>query len=200
MRKVDTSRAAKIVVVTGKSGSGKSAWTKKQISRSSRLIIWDIDDEYSGAVKGIKRITNIKELASELKKTVRGKFAFVGAVSDFDLFCRCAFAWGDCVCVVEELADVTSPGKAPPAWGQLVRRGRKYGISIYAVTQRPAESDKTIIGNASLLHVCQMQKATDRRYMAAEMDISQTEIDQLKPLEYIEKNSAGEIKRGKITF
>lgn len=198
--KVDTSRQASIVLVTGSSGSGKSAWVKKQIVRARRLIIWDIDDEYSEKITGVTRVTDIKELARALKSSQNGKFAFVGSVADFDLFCRCVFAWGACVCVVEELADVTSPAKAPPGWGQLVRRGRKYGIAIYAVTQRPSESDKTIVGNCTLIHVCKMSKASDRNYMAKEMDISQAEIDQLKPLEFIEKYQTGEIKRGRLRF
>ena len=195
---VDTSREAKIVVVTGSSGSGKSLWTKQQIKGAKRLIIWDIDDEYSGSVRGVERVTSIKELAAKLKKAKTGKFAYVGKVSDFELFCRAAFAWANCTCVVEELADVTTPAKAPEGWGQLVRRGRKYGIEIYAVTQRPSESDKTIIGNASIIHAGRMNRAQDRAYMAKEMDIRLEVITDLKPLEYVEKYDNGETKRGKV--
>ena len=200
MRKIDTSRKAKIVLVAGSSGSGKSAWTKKQITRAARLIVWDIEGEYSDTIKGIKTINKISDLARELKKTVRGKFAFVGNKGDFDAFCRCVFAWGDCVCVVEELAGVTTPAKAPDAWHTLVSRGRKYGIEIFAITQRPAESDKTIFGNATVIHVGRLTRGSDRAYMAREMDLPQAELDALKPLEWIERYQSGEKKAGKVTF
>ena len=37
---------------------------------------------------------------------------------------RCAFTWTNAAVAAEETADVTSPSKAPPNWGQLIRRGR----------------------------------------------------------------------------
>jgi len=197
---VDTSKSAKIVVVTGSSGSGKSLWVKKQVRRARRLIVWDIDDEYSQSISAIVRFTSIKALVSAVKKAKTGKFAFVGKVSDFEMFCRVAFAWANCTCVVEELADVTMPAKAPEGWGQLVRRGRKYGIEIYAITQRPSESDKTIIGNASIIHAGRMNRAQDRAYMAKEMDMRLEVINDLKPLEFVEKYDNGETKRGKVRF
>lgn len=199
MRKIDTSRNADITLVSGSAGSGKSAWTKKQIAKETRLAIWDIDDEYS-EIRGVKRITKISEFAKALLNADKGKFAFVGNRDDFDMFCRCVFAWSDCTCVTEELSGVTSPGKAPDGWGELVRRGRKYGIKIIAVTQRPSESDKTIVGNASCIHVGRLARAQDRKYMANEMDVPQADLDALKPLEFIEKFATGEVKTGKVTF
>ncbi len=196
--KVDVSRKALIVVVCGSAGSGKSAWTKRQVRRAPRLVVWDIDDEYSA--ERCQRITSIPQLARALRTHKRGRFAYVGKPSDFEAFCKAAFAWGECAVVAEELADVTSPGKAPDGWGELVRRGRKRGISIFAVTQRPSESDKTIVGNASVIHVGRLNRAADRAYMAREMDIPQSEIDALKPLEWIEKHADGTVKRGQPRF
>ncbi len=63
--------------------------------------------------------------------------------------------------IVEELADVTTPQKAPESWGVLLRRGRKYGISTYAVTQRIQEIDKTIIGNMAQFMVFQHVRPKD---------------------------------------
>lgn len=197
--RVDTSLEAKITIVTGSSGSGKSAWTKQQIRKARRLLIWDIDDEY-GDLTGIKTFNHLGQLAVALKNSKVGKFRYVGAFADFDLFCQCVFAWGSCVCVVEELAGVTTPAKAPPGWHTLVSRGRKRAITIYAITQRPSESDKTIMGNASTFHAGRMNRQSDRAYMAKEMDIPLQEITDLKPLEFIEKYADGSKSNGKVTF
>jgi hypothetical protein len=96
------------------------------------------------------------------------------------------------------LAGVTSPAKAPEGWHTLVSRGRKRGIVIYGVTQRPSESDKTIMGNSTLKHVGMMPRAKDRKYMADEMDIDVRLLD-LEPLEYVEK-SGKEVKKGRVIF
>jgi len=201
MMRIDTTKEAKITVVTGSSGSGKSAWVKQQdeVKKASRLVVWDIDDEYA-QVPQIKTYTTISALAAALAKNKKGRFRYVGGFSHFGNFCRAVFAWGNCTAVIEELADVTSPGKAPDGWGQLVRRGRKRGITIYAVTQRPAESDKTIMGNASLIHCGRMQKQTDQKYMSGEMNIHFEKIQALKPLEYLETTNLGEKYTGKVTF
>ncbi|HET8882608.1 MAG TPA: hypothetical protein VFM56_10580 [Solimonas sp.] len=198
--RIDVSLAASITVVVGSSGSGKSAWLKRQIKTARRLIVWDPDDEYGGA--GFHRVTTIAQLAEALRGASAGRFAFVPASpAQFDAWSLCAFAWGNCVAVAEETADVTTPGKAPPGWGTLVRRGRKRGITLYAVTQRPSESDKTVIGNATCLHVCMLARAADRQYMARELDVQQSEIDRIAPLEWIEKRrGVPGISRGKLKF
>lgn len=199
MLKIDTSQEAKISIVTGSSGSGKSAWTKQQISKAARLIVWDIDDEY-GEIRGIQTFSNLGELARAVRNAKKGKFRYIGAFADFDTFCKIVFAWGGCVCVVEELAGVTTPAKAPVGWHTLVSRGRKRGIHIYAITQRPSESDKTIMGNASMFHAGRMNRAGDRVYMAKEMDIPIEDINALQNLEFIEKYADGSVKAGKVTF
>lgn len=196
---VDTSLKANITVVCGGSGSGKSAWVKQQIKKAPRVIVWDVDDEYGADVAGMERYESLADLAAELKTRKRGRFCYVGPVGDFALWCRLAFAWGNCVAVAEELAGVTSPAKAPEGWHTLVSRGRKRGITIYGVTQRPSESDKTIMGNATVKHVGLLPRAKDRKYMADEMDIPQTTLDQLQPLEWVEKEGQA-VRKGRVSF
>lgn len=127
--------------------------------------------------------------------------------AQFDGFCRLAYIAmrahpGEVTVIVEELADVTSPGKAPPGWGVIVRRGLRYGPQLYAVTQRPSESDKTVMGNASIFHCHSMARADDARYMAREMRIDQEKIDALRPLQFIERDRrsgtlvAGDLRGG----
>ena len=106
--------------------------------------------------------------------------------------------WGWATVVVEELADVTSSSKAPQGWGDVLRKGRAIGLKIYGLTQRPAESDKTIIGNASLFHAGRQSRSADRKYMAAELNLSAEDL-LLDDGEYIEFSPAKmTYKRGKV--
>jgi hypothetical protein len=119
----------------------------------------------------------------------------------FEFLAKCAFAWTNAAVVAEETADVTSPSKAPPNWGQLIRRGRARGLApIFALTQRPAESDKTAIGNATLIRVGRMARDADRKMMARELDVDHRILTRLLPLDFVERNMAiNEVKRGNLT-
>jgi hypothetical protein len=114
---------------------------------------------------------------------------------------KCAFAWTNAAVVAEETADVTSPSKARPNWGPLIRRGRARGLApIFALTQRPAESDKTAIGNATLIRVGRMARDADRKMMAKELDINYRILTGLLPLDFVERNMAtNEVRRGNLT-
>lgn len=189
-KRIDTTRQACIELFCGSSGSGKSFKVKSKIAKAKRLIIFDPDDEY-GELANIQTVKNAQALLALVKRNPKGplRVRFVAnGVAAFDVWAKIAFAWGNCVAVAEEIAGVTSPGKAPAGWHTLVSRGRKRGITIYAVTQRPSESDKTILGNISRIWVGRMARAKDRKYMAAELDVHTDDITELKALDYLERD------------
>ena len=166
-----------ITAIVGSSGSGKTAWLKRQVAKSERLIIWDIEGQYT---ENTVTVTDKKQLVAAIRHPKIRISYQAKALTDFDFWAKCAFTFAKVGAelgqmtdiVAEELADVTSPAKAPEGWGMLVRRGRKYGANIYGITQRPAESDKTLFGNCHVIHCCYMQRANDRAYMAAELDMT----------------------------
>jgi hypothetical protein len=208
----------KILMSIGKSRSGKTVWVKRQLMRYSRVLVWDVEGQYADN-PGFIRITDRKQLVAVCKVARQGRFAFVPkSVKEFGFWADCAFlfarvgrqTWRDRVhsaIVAEEIADVTSPAKAPDEWGILLRRGLKYGVDIYGITQRPQESDKTCMGNASEIHLCKLQRPGDIKYMAEEMDIPPAEIRSLvmdrknKIFEYLHKDvDADTVERGRLTF
>lgn len=199
--RIDVSRAASNTVVCGSSGSGKSTLVKREIHGRPRVLVWDVDAEYCD-LPGFRIVRSGAELLRLLEVTRAGRLAFVPrSAKDFELWSLAALAWGDCTVVAEETADVTSPGKAPAGWGQLVRRGRKRGVELYAVTQAPSESDKTVMRNRSRLLVGYLERADDRAYLARELDVDQGVIDALQPLEWLERRRGSqELQRSKLTF
>ena len=205
----------RMMVVTGASRSGKTAGTMQLVADLARLLVWDPDDEWHNA--RCVRVDDPLALIKKLFETVRhgsGRVCYVpDRLSRFDWFCRVAFNWGalgwvrevPTSVVIDELASVTGTAKAGGAYGEFVRRILKKRTSLYGITQRPAECDKTIMANLSAIRCYRMQKASDREYMAREMDgPSVEEIATLQPLEYFETwpgipERAG-YKRGKTTF
>jgi hypothetical protein len=181
MPRLDNSQKAEIVLVSGSSGSRKTTYVKKIIEKRKRVAVYDAAKHEYGDVKGMVIAKTQRELLNLLKahKTTALKVAFQPprpCKESFNFWCNCMMAWGWATVVAEELADVTTAGKAPQGWGDICRKGRAIGLKVYGLTQRPAESDKTIIGNASMLHAGRQTRANDRKYMAAELNISPDEL------------------------
>ena len=194
------SNKPRIVVVCGGSGTGKSEWLKRLLAKSRRMIVWDVKREYRAA--GCTELFRPSDLVQAMRSK-QGRYAFIPPQVNQELFgfwSRCVLAWGDCDAIAEETADVTTPGKAPDGWGQLIRRGRDPGVRLYAVTQAPSESDKTVLRNHTLIHCCALKRDQDRAYMAREMGVEKPLLDALKPLEWIESDDMGKVRRGRISF
>lgn len=173
------------------------------MARSRRLLVWDMLGEWATRYR-CERVSSIPELAARLQEGL-GRLAFhaPGMVREFEPFCRLAWIWirlapGDLV--IEETSAVTQPGKAPDAWGDIVRMGLRYGPDIYAVTQRPAESDKTAFGNATIIHAGRCAFPRDRMTMAEYLDVPVAQVAALKPLEWIERHASGELKIGQVNI
>lgn len=189
----------RLVAVTGASRSGKTHWTAQQVRDCRRMLVWDYKGEWFIRYR-CRRLRSFAELREAVKSTAPpARLAFHCEFMDgdaFDLWCRYAWLWvrqAEGTLVVEETASVTSPGKAPRAWGEILRMGLGYGCNVFALTQRPAESDKTALGNASIVHCHRMGTMTDRKYMAQLLDVDVSMVQALKPREWIERHDSGEL-------
>lgn len=190
-----------LVVVTGSPGSGKTLHAMRVVAGASRLLVWDSHLEWSS--RGCQAVSSIPELARICSTREPAQLAYTGPISReaFDRFCRVALCWlklAICTIVVEELSDVSPPGKAPQAWGELVRWSRKLGGTIYAITQRPQESDKTIFGAAHRIICHAPGDEGDAIYMAKRLGVDLERITALDRtrLEYLERLPNREIRHG----
>lgn len=194
-----------LVAVAGRSRSGKTAWVMQRVQGAARLLVRDPRLEYVGPLQA-KAVDSVPELAALLRKTGtgEGRFCYTGPDSGFNDVCKLGYLWGQLwpiVFVGEEISDVTNPGKAPDGWGQLNRKGLYFGNHIYSITQRPAECDKTVWGNASVIHSHGFIRAEDKDYMARQLSVSVLEIEALQQFEYLERwADRPDIVRGKVVF
>lgn len=195
----------RLFVIGGASRSGKTAWTARQVRGARRAMAWDPEAQWCD-LPGWRKVTTRAELMKWAQSPGAYRVAFVHGEdikADFDFWCDAVlFAGrfrGPLAAVAEELADVTTPSKAPGAWGILLRRGLKRGISIYAISQRWAEADKTAIGNASV-YVCFAMRGDDVAYMARKTRIPEADLAALQKLEWIESEPLGGTRRGRLRF
>jgi hypothetical protein len=197
-------------LVCGSRGSGKTGWTRQRCEGAERLLVWDSVGEWSRdrLVRPVRSLTELHRLiTADLANPGPFRYGYTGPVNakTFNTFCKLAFVWMKAspggVLVVEELADVTSPAKAPEGWGEIVRKGRHYSGCIYGLTQRPAESDKTLAGNADVIHCGRLSFPTDRKTLAEYLDVPVDQVTALPSLHWIERDMrTRELRTGVLTF
>lgn len=210
----------RLFVIGGASRSGKTAWVAQHVAKDRRVLAYDPDDQWS-RLPGWRRITNFAELRAAMLTRGPYRLAFV-PMGDFQgafsALCLLAFAlsqdasYGAFSFIAEELADVTTPAKAPEKWGMLTRRGLKRSVTIYAISQRWSEADKTSFGNASVYVIFRQSSGDDVRYFARKSGIPAEEIaalntefwpgtEDVKRAPFIVKDTRTlEVTKGALTF
>lgn len=196
-----------ILAYIGASGAGKSTSLKAHFkaARHTRSIIFDTQHEYDmyGAVTH-----TLADVHRMLMEAGRGPVAIVFRPSadmkvarqQFDAICRMAHAAGHIALVAEELAFVTRPSGGEPGWMLVNLRGRLKGLVVYGTTQRPARVDKDFFGNATRIRCGRLNYATDQRVMADVLGVPVELIQELKPMEYIERDmTTGKVVTGEVT-
>lgn len=188
------------VAILAASEMGKGVWLKAQLKadKPARLIIWDTNDEYDKAARAVHTFDALLRALAAPAFAVR----YVPKArkdkdlrAEFEAFCTIAYAAAGATIVVEELADVTSPSWAPPAWRKLNTRGRHHqGLTLYWCSQSPAFIDKASLGNATHMHVGYLGEPRHRQAAAAHMGCRAEDIDALTQGEYIEYDKARKIR------
>jgi hypothetical protein len=181
-------KQARVWAVFGASGTGKDAWTKQQLKKLNpkRLIVWDPMDEYG------EHADRVPDLVALLKAVKPARFAW---------WCRICWAAGDAVCLVNECSQVTTASQAPPDWARLTTAGRHRQIHVIALSQFPAQVDKSLMGNATLIHTGHLANVRHRQAVAVEIDAEPESIRSLQDLEWLEwSRETRAIKRGRLAF
>jgi len=194
-----------IAFFVGASRSGKSVPLKEALEHHTRAIGWDSKGELVSQC-GFEKFENKHDFLEAVIAAGDGdaKLCFVSSCKkDYDFFCDVAFNFNrlkEAAIVCEELALVTNAGKGTGYWGKLTNQGLAYGLTILATAQRGQEIDKTLMGNASFLHVTKQNMLKDRMYMAAMLGIDAEEIpsEALKFLHWT--SDKGIVAKGSIDF
>lgn len=202
------------IAAFGARGTGKTAWVIQLLQRMKpkRLLIWNHKHDPSLRDGPWTALGSLGEVA---RAAMAGAFQICYMVdhskdvqAQFDLFCRIAYQAGNLTMWVDELPEVTKANRAPPAWKTCVNVGREYMIgnqvkhlTIIGTGQRPAECDKSFIGNLDILHTGRLGDIGDCKKIAGSWGIRPDELAGLPDLHYIEKRAdSNTLTRGVLTF
>jgi hypothetical protein len=185
-----TANECKIWAILGQSGCGKGLLSKAQLRKlkPKRLIILDTKDENG---EFAQRVNTLQELAkATFQKEFRVRYVPRGGDlkerrTEFQAVCRIASAAGNCVFMVEELGRYTTPSYAPPAWADCCNDGRHDGLHIIAMSQFPAQLDKSFLGNATHIWTGYLGEEDHRVVVAKKIDCHPDEIKALPDLNFL---------------
>lgn len=184
-----------LIYVTGSMGSGKTTWVKQRVRKSRRVLVWDGKGIDWTERDGFTIVNSLPALRAMLfnKRPARISVRVPVCRENFEVFCRLAWVWGRLtpgIVIVDEIADVTTVGKAPQAWGEIARKIRAFGTDVIVTTQRPQEADKTAQGNAGIFHCGRMSDADDQKYVARRLlgGVDVRIVGALLPLQWIERD------------
>lgn len=137
----------KIILIFGRTGSGKSYLAKRMIQKLKRVVVVDKMFEYHSETI----FYNFDDLLEYYLKFIPNEFNFVCRFeSDEDIELLFKFCWyvKNLVLVVEESELYISPYKKQSEFLKLVRYGRHRAISIIAIARRVVELSNDVKANA----------------------------------------------------
>ena len=170
-------RGGKRMAVFGKSGSGKTHFVKTMIADMSRVVVFDPEDEYD-SLKGFQRVDSLQGLLEVLQDCCQGSFRVVFVPSPLReeaelhevsrLIERMQAPYmaggGEKVALVVDELNLSFPLNPRPqndGFARLCSRGRKRGVNIIGVTQRPAEVATRFRGNLDRIAAFQLSLPND---------------------------------------
>jgi hypothetical protein len=129
-----------VVLVLGKTGNGKSVWTKNYTKPCKRLFVYDLCREYPVDYYNGDDLVDMLENRVGNTSTMPKEFRVgVWKSEDADIAGALAFVEGDCTLVCEEMSTLYSRGEKMDSWlKEIVFLGRHRRVSLVATAQRAA--------------------------------------------------------------
>lgn len=165
----------------GSSGSGKTFTMQKILAMrpDANVLIYDHYEVY----KGFDYKKTMRELMGDVRAAISlgKKFRFAYSGRDFNAFCRLAWAAADgkkeLIVVLEEAGSyLNNSAKESDPWYELMTVGRKYGVKVFVVTQRPQNMNKVVYDLVANLWVG-FSDGRSRKYIESDFNCDLSKIE-----------------------
>lgn len=124
------------LLVLGQPGTGKSYWVKKHLQKVQNVFIYDMMHEYGEYGQIVHSVAAARAaFADGARRVVYQPLDDPDA--EFEPVCEFVYrCLRNVVFVVDEVHNFVSSGMIGKWFRKLVREGRKYGIGVWALSQR----------------------------------------------------------------
>jgi hypothetical protein len=155
-------KARDFLLVFGKTGMGKSYYANERLYSYDRVIILDPMGEYEGEY--CSTLEDIHERICANPKMFR---ITTDCLADFERLCVYVYTLKNCMFAIEEAQRVLPAGNTPlpPAFLDLIFRGRHHAVSLMIVSQRASTVSIQARSQWSEIIAFRQTEPTDIRYL-----------------------------------
>lgn len=168
-----------IILIYGKTGSGKSELAKRLIKPYNRIVIIDVMNEYEGT---------IVETFDDFIDYIIDRENFVVCVrftddEDYEFLFRTIFEVSNILLVLEEAELYISPSERRNEFLKLVKYGRHRDISIIGIARRISELSPQLRSQVDKIYTFKQTEPKDLKVLK-ELGFNENKIMNLNDFEY----------------
>jgi hypothetical protein len=195
-----------VILVLGKTGYGKSVWTKNYSAPIDRLLVYDLCQEYPVVYHTGDEIVDMLTVRERIPVSLLRRKAGLGdkfklgvwRVDDCPFISALAFVEGNCTLVLEEFSTIHGRGERMHPWlSENVYIGRHRRVSIVGTAQRAASIPIDLRSQASRVVSFRQTESNDMDWLEDYFEGHTGEISSLDKLECLDA-SQGTVKRYSI--
>lgn len=188
-------RKREIVIVLGRTGQGKSIWTRSFCRGFKRVFASDILQDFNASYVTANQLLELHDS----QKLFNANFRIgTSDPDDLDLLGSMAFLYGRAWLVIEEAGFYFPAGSRAPAWmREAAFLGRHRELSILITAQRPTSIPTDLRSQASRVICFNQLEKNDINWLDTYFGELMDEIGELEELECLDA-TAKEVTRYKI--
>ena len=175
-----------VILVLGKTGSGKTTWTRRFSETLTRVVVLDAGfQDYQGLAYG--DLTSLIDGAAKLDAGGSGFFrvTYTPRSGEAPVVMDLARVLGNCYLVIEE-ADRFDDPKVCPEYDEIISRGRHYGVSILGVSLYPFKLPADLRRQATRIICFRMHEPRDLDYLYDIIGEDISKLPNLEPFHYLD--------------
>lgn len=179
-------------LILGKTGSGKSYYTKDELKKHPRVLVYDVIGEYTDGVVFEDFPSLYDFLDKRFYSDFRAIYRPLDPPGEFDMICSIVYTMYDMVFIVEEV-DTFSVNSISLPFANIIQRGRHNEISLWGISQRPYRVNRTLSSQCKEVICFRMTEPRDVDYIRFLMgDKAAEEVKNLKLFYYVYWKGQGE--------
>lgn len=178
-----------IILVLGRTGQGKSVWSRQFLEDKNRLFAYDPLREVNVDYLDTKQLIDFSEgnYFSDGADKPRNFRVGTSNVDDAPLLDSCAYLYGQCWLFLEEASVIFNTNSRSPEWiRNTIFLGRHRNLSMIVTAQRPTSIPVDLRSQASRIICFSQHEKNDVGWLANYYGDRTDEISELKPLECLD--------------
>ena len=157
-----TPKSSDRLVLTGRTGSGKTTFARKLLTRTARFVV--LDPKHMFAMPGVEIVKGFD--AKLDRQIIRDPPGTPNELAFWDEQIMDVWNEGDYILYIDEVTLVNPNTHLRPTLGRAIRTGRERGVGVHVATQRPRDIPNAIYTEADHFVIFDLAHPDDKKKIA----------------------------------